>query len=171
MVNIEGLFKQIESTPVTMDFLRKRLPKDVLVVAYPHLKSKHRSELFKGRRAVVVLIPKKNTKTGHFVVLLPRKQHIEYFSSLGRSFESELQSLHEPVAIFRNLLGENYIYNRTVLQSGKYSINTCAAFVLTRCYLSKLKLPQFVNLFKRRLILSSPDELVSALVLLHFSNE
>ena len=89
MVKLETLLNRIETTPVTMSFLRKRVPEGVSVIAYPNLKGKSRSEVFNGKRAVVVLIPKKGTKSGHFVVLLPRKRHIEYFSSLGRSPESE----------------------------------------------------------------------------------
>ena len=170
MVKLLTLLEQIEQTPVDMSFLRKRLPPDVLVVPYAKLKGKHRSELFRGKRAVVVLIPKKNTKQGHFVVLLPRKRHLEYFSSLGGSPESELAALGEPLAIFRNLLGSDFIYNRVALQRGDYSIKSCSAWVLARVYLSHLKLRQFQEIFRRNVSLSNPDLIVSMLALLHFVN-
>ena len=171
MVKLVTLLEEIEKTPVTMQFLRDRVPKDVSVVAYPSLKGKHRGDVFKGKRAVVILIPKKGTKSGHFIVCLPRKHHIEWFSSLGGGPESELKELGEPLTIFRNLLGNNYIYNRTKLQSGKYSIKTCGAWVLCRCFLSKLKLREFVDIFRGRITLQDPDDVVSALALLHFVNK
>ena len=171
MVKLDSLLEQIETTAVNMEFLRKRLPSDVLVTAYAKLKGKHRSDLFRGKRAVVVLIPKKNTKQGHFVVLLPRKHHIEYFSSLGGSPESELAALNEPLTIFRNLLGKDFIYNRLKLQQGKYSIKSCAAWVLARVYLSHLKLREFQEVFRRPITLSDPDLIVSTMVLLHFVNK
>ena len=72
--------------------------------------------------------------------------------------------------IFKNLLGKNFIYNRVKLQSGAYKVEDCAAFVLARVFLSKLKQREFVGLFQRRLTLQSADDIVSALVLLHFVN-
>ena len=166
-----ALAEKIKHTTVSIGFLKQRMPANVDVIQYKRLKGRHRSEVFRGKRAVVVLIPKKGTESGHFVVLLPRKHHIEYFSSLGRSPESELQALHEPLSVFRNLLGKDFIYNRTVLQSGKYSINSCGAWVLARVYLAKLKMREFVELFKRPVSLTSPDMMVAALSLLQFVNK
>ena len=147
------------------------MPKNVDVVKYSKLQNKHRSEIFNGKRAVVVLIPKKKSRIGHFVALLPRRHHIEYFSSLGGSPDSELEALGEPLHIFQELLGKNYIYNRTRLQSGSYKVEDCAAWVLARVLLSKLKLREFVAMFQRTITLSDPDTIVAALTLLLFSDK
>ena len=93
MVKLATLLENIERTPVSVAFLKKRVPDNVSVVSYESLKGKHRSEVFKQKRAVIVLIPKKGSPKGHFIALIPRKHHIEYFSSLGNSFESELSQL------------------------------------------------------------------------------
>ena len=167
MVKLKTLLETIETTPVSIGFLKKRVPDSVSVLAYSQLKGKHRSEVFKGKTGVIVLIPKKGTKSGHFIALIPRRNHIEYFSSLGNSFESELEQLHEPRDLFRKLLGKQFIYNNTTLQSGRYSVNTCAAYVLCRVKLAHLKLREFVTLF-RRISLQDPDEIVSLMVLLDF---
>ena len=168
MVSLSSLINTIKTTAVSIKFLRDRVPDKVDVVVYQALKDKHRSSVFKGKRAVVVLIPKKGSKMGHFIVLIPKPSHIEYFSSLGGSFTEELDKLHESTEIFKNLLGKNFIYNRVKLQSGAYKIEDCAAFVLARVFLSKLKQREFVGLFQRKLSLQSPDDIASALVLLHF---
>ena len=168
MVTLSSLIDTIKTTAVSIKFLRERVPHKVDVISYPSLKNKHRTEVFKGKRAVVCLIPKKGTKMGHFIVMIPRAGHISYFSSLGNSPFEELEKLHESTEIFKTLLGKNYLYNRVKLQSGSYKIEDCAAFVLARVYLSKLKNREFVQLFQRRVSLQSPDDIASVLALLHF---
>ena len=171
MVTLTGFINKIKSTPVSIGFLKKRVPKDVDVLAYQQLKGKHRREVFRGKRAVIVLIPKKDSKMGHFIVLLPRKHHIEYFSSLGQSWERELDLLGEPHKIFKELFGNQFIYNRVKLQSGSYKIEECAAWVLARVFLSKLKLREFVQLFQRDVNLTDSDDIVAMLTLLHFLDQ
>ena len=169
MVKLATLLENIERTPVSVAFLKKRVPDNVSVVSYESLKGKHRSEVFKQKRAVIVLIPKKGSPKGHFIALIPRKHHIEYFSSLGNSFESELSKLEAPLGVFRSLLGKRFIYNRIAMQSGMYNINTCGAFVLARVLLADLKLREFQMLF-RRITLNNPDDIVAMMVLLSFVN-
>ena len=89
---------------------------------------------------------------------------------MGGSPESEFAQLGEPLDVFRKLLGKNYIYNKTKLQSGKYSINSCGAWVLARAKLAFMKLREFTGLF-RRISLQNADDIVSALVLLDFANK
>ena len=170
MVNLKSLLETIEETAVTIGFLKKRVPKTVSVLSYRQLKGKHRSQIFKGKTAVIVLVPKKGSDKGHYICLVPRPGHLEYFSSLGRSFESEFQELGEPLDLFRSLLGKHYIYNRVKLQSGKYNINSCGAWVLARVKLAHLKLREFQLLF-RKVHLHDADAVVSALVLLDFINK
>lgn len=170
MVRLKTLLETIETTPATIGFLKKRVGDKVSVLAYEQLKGKHRSQLFKGQHAIIVLIPKKDSKRGHFICLVPRPNHVEYFSSLGNSFETELAQLEKHLDLFRGLLGKNYIYNRVKLQSGRYNINTCAAWVLARAKLAHLKLREFQQLFGR-ISLHNPDEIVSTLVLLDFVNK
>ena len=169
MVNLRRLLETIEQTPVNIGFLKQKVPKDVDVYAYEQLKNKHRSALFKNKRGIIVLIPKKGEKKGHFIVLIPRRNHIEYFSSLGNSYETELAQLNEPLDIFKNLLGKQFIYNNIRFQSGKYNINTCGAWVLARVKLAGLKLREFQGLFNR-VSLNNADDVVSMMVLLDFSN-
>ena len=171
MVTLTSFVNKIKSTPVSIGFLKKRVPKDVDVVTYGQLRGKHRSEVFRGKRAVICLIPKKGSRMGHFVALLPRRHHIEYFSSLGNSWERELDLLSEPHTIFKELLGKSFIYNRAKLQSGSYKVEDCSAWVLARVFLSKLKLREFVQLFQRTVSLNGSDDIVSMLTLLLFLDQ
>ena len=107
---------------------------------------------------------------GHFIVLIPGKKSIEYFSSLGNSYQKELALLHEPKAIFQKLLGNQFNYNRRKLQSGAYSINDCAVWVLLRVYFRKYKLREFQELFARRITLETSDDLAAILAVTLFQD-
>ena len=171
MVTLQTLVGEIKQTPVGMDFLRARVPGKVGVMNYLDLKGKSRRALFSKYESIIVLIPKKGQKLGHYVCLTGKRNHIEYFSSLGNSWETELALLQEPTKIFRTLLGKDYIYNRAKLQNDQnYKIQDCAAFVLCRVYLRHLKLREFVTLF-RNISLENPDDVASMLVVLLFANK
>ena len=173
MVTLTNLVHTIKTTPIDLRILEKKLPKNCRAVQYKHLKGKHRSEVFKNTEGLVVHIPKKGSKVGHFIALIPRKHgagHIEYFSSLGGNVESELDKLGEPLEIMQNILGKNHIYNSVKLQSGKYNINSCASWILCRLYLRKLKLREFQQLFNRSIHLNKPDDIAALMTVLQLSN-
>lgn len=168
MVKLTQLLEKIKTTPVDLAYVRKKLPPRCKAMEYISLKGKHRSELFKDTDAIVCLIPKKGSDVGHFVVLLAKRHHIEYFSSLGGTPESELQALKEPLEIMKAVLGKNYITNTKRLQSGAYSINDCAVWCLLRCFLKEMKLREFQGLFARSITLQGPDDLAAMLGVLLF---
>ena len=174
MVKLSSLIGSIKNTPVGIDFLKKRVPQNVEVVKYQSLKGKSKAEIFRGKNAVIVLIPKRGQKIGHFICLLPRSRHnhTEYFSSLGNSWETELALLQEPTKIFRDLLGKKYIYNRVKLQNDQnYKIQDCAAFVLCRAFFHDLKLREFVSIFQESVTLQNADDIASVLSILSFINK
>mgnify|MGYP000047048555 CR=1 FL=1 len=170
MVTLSSLIDTVKTTPVSIKFLKARVPKNVDVLVYQSLKGKHRTDVFRGKRAVVVLIPKIGEDIGHFIVLVKWPKSIEYFSSLGGSPTKELEKLHEPKAIFEALLGKQFNYNRRQLQSGAYNINDCAAWVLLRVYFRKYKLREFLELFQRRITLETPDDLAAIMAIALFQD-
>ena len=170
MVKLRSLLQKIKEQAVSLDFIRDRLPPQCRAVEYKSLKGKHRSDVFKSTDALVVLIPKVGERIGHFIVLLKRPRSIEYFSSLGNNYTRELASLHEPRAIFDELLGKNYTYNRTQLQSGAYNINDCSVFVILRAYFRQLKNREFIQLFAGRITLESSDDIAAVMCVALFQD-
>lgn len=168
MVRLESLIQTIETTPVSVKFLKSLVPNNVAVLHYAQLKNYNRSSLFKNNTAAIVLIPHKKLKKGHYICLLPKRRSIEYFSSLGMGPTEELEKLDHEENFMSSILGKNFTYNRSRLQNQhNYNINTCGAFVFCRARFHKYKLRDFLDLF-RGISLQSPDEVVSALVLLTF---
>jgi hypothetical protein len=172
MVTLNSLVRELEELPASVGVMKRLLQKSegFGVLVYEQLKGISRQALFKNKKGIAVLIPKEGTKSGHWICLLPRRNHLEYFSPLGQSFATELKQLNQAETHFDRLSGGKFIYNRTKLQSGDYNIKTCSQFVFARLMLYKLKLREFVTLFRRDVHLESPDEIVSMLCLLPFSS-
>ena len=138
------------------------------VVKLKTLKGQNRTDVFKGLRGLIILLPSKVSKMGHYVVMLPRSNHIEYWSSLGNSPAKESTLLHNDEGIIKRLLGRHFIYNRVKLQSGDFDIKTCAMFCVARLFLSDLKMREFNTLFSKGLTANSPDDLISLMSFLQF---
>ena len=170
MVSLRHVIQQLKHTPVGIEDLKKLVPSKCNVVKLSELKGQHRSKVFKGVRGLIVLLPSRVSKVGHYVAVVPRRNHIEYWSSLGNSPAKESALLHSDEGIITNLLGRHFIYNRTRLQSGDFSIKTCAMFCVARLYLSDLKLRQFNSLFSKGLTANTPDDLVSLMSFLPFQD-
>ena len=152
---------------MSLKTLGSLLPPYATTMTYDQIKGKHRSEVFKRHRCIVVLIPSKFSKIGHFVVLLRRVKAIEYFSSLGGSPYSELSRLgQQDKDMFIKLLGSNFIYNSKALQSKSSSIHDCALFCLARIKLHDLKLADFQKIFTRSIRLDSADDIVAMFTIL-----
>ena len=167
---MNSLIQQVKRTPVTIEFLRSRVPRGVKVIDYRRLPAQ-RSKLFENEKPVIVLIPKKDQKLGHFVCLVPWKRSIEYFSSLGNSPTTELEMLDEAKEKMMRILGNNYTYNRVALQQTKYTVQDCASWCIARVMFGELKLREFLSLFRRNVVLRSKDDVVSFLTLLVMKNK
>ena len=167
MVKLTSLLQTIERTPVSIGFLKNIVDSKIRILHYKELNQFTRQELFKNKNAVIVLIPHRKLKKGHFVCLLPKAKGIEYFSSLGMSPSEELTKLGEDNFMSR-ILGKTFIYNRVRLQNmSNYSVNTCGAFVFARAKFYKLKQREFVQLF-HSISLNNADDIVAIMVLLSF---
>ena len=155
------MFARIIAQPLGLEKLRSLPPDDSKAVLYESLRGKKRGELFKNLTSLVVLYETKidNKKQGHFVVLIPRKHSLEYFSSLGRSPTDEMNALHQNPTVFRDILGKHYTYNRKKLQLDSYNVEDCGYWVLARAILHDLKLPAFQRLFTPRSLRSSDEVL------------
>jgi len=169
MVSFTQLLEKLKHLPISVADLKVLVPPKCNVVKLKDLKGRHRSDVFKGSRGIIVLLPSKISKVGHYICLIPRKHHIEYFSSLGNSPQKESTLLHTDEGILTTLLGTNFVYNRKKLQGGDFKIRSCAMFCVARLYMSDLKLREFQQMFSKSVTLSTPDDIVSILCLLSFS--
>ena len=166
MVKLKSLIERLKRTPLDLRQLEKIIPKSCKAMQYKQLKNKNRRELFSDNEGIVLLIPSKKSKIGHFVCLLPRRNHIEYFSSLGNSPNEEIFKLEQDKEILGHILGKSFIYNSMPLQRGDFAIVDCGLWMLCRLYLRELKLREFQTLFSSRLTLQSGDDIASILAIL-----
>jgi hypothetical protein len=167
---IDNLLRKLQKTPMDLKVLGSLLPAYATTITYEKIKGKHRSEVFKKHKCLVMRIPSSFSKIGHFVVLLRRPKAIEYFSSLGGSPESELKQLGQNKTILMDLLGTNYVYNSKALQSKQSTIHSCALHCLARVTLYDLKLADYQKMFTRTITLRTADDIVAMLTILLVSD-
>lgn len=155
---------QLKTVPMEISDLRKYLPPHCKAVLYNSLSP---NDLDK-HEAVVVLYESKirGVQQGHYVVLLQNGKTVEYFSSLGRGPNDELQQLGlKGTPKFQQLLGKRYKYNKTPLQNqADYRVEDCGRWVIARCLLRKMTLRKFVQLFKSTP--RTPDDKITFMSLL-----
>ena len=170
-MDLKSALEALKHTPVSVQDLKKLVPPKCDVVKLQQLKGRDRRSIFKNKRAVIVLLPSKISKIGHYICLVPKRHHIEYFSSLGNSPQKESKLLHndEGITIIMKILGSDFIYNRTKLQSGDFKITTCAMWVCARAWLSDLRLREFLPMLNR-VSAKTPDDIVSIMNFLHFQD-
>ena len=167
--------RDLESTQFDIKKIRAVLPDDCSAILYDTLKKdkRHRSDIFKNLRGLVVLYEGEidGRQQGHYVTLIPKKTHIEYFSSLGNSPNHESTILGIENTAFKRLLGKNYKYSRAKLQRDRYDVNDCGLWAIARCYLSKWPLQKFQKFFSRREHITGPDDKVSLMTYLLIAAE
>ena len=164
-MDLKTIISKIKRTPIDLRQLKDLLPSRCGVLQYKDI-PKNRTQLFRDNDAYVVRIPNKKSSVGHFVVILAKRNHTEFFSSLGGSIGSEFKRLGQDPTRMNNLLGQHHIYNSKKLQQDKYTIEDCACWCLARCYLKHLPLRNFQSLFSKSVNLQSSDDIVSILCLL-----
>ena len=164
-MGLKQIISNIKTLPIGLPELDKLLPPRCKTIQYKKL-TQPRRELFKDTDAYVVRIPSKNSDIGHFVVLLAKRNHLEFFSPTGGSIASEFKRLGADPTNINRLVGAHSITNTKQLQSNKQSIQDCASWCLARCYLKHLKLREFQSLFNKSVNLQNSDDIVSLMCLL-----
>lgn len=168
MGKLTQLIQRLKSTPMNVGTLKRLLPSYCVVKTFDQISS--RSSLFAKHECVVMLIPSSFSKIGHFVVLIQRPRHIEYFSSLGGAPEKEVAKLGQNKEKMLKLLGKNYIYNSLPLQKQSSTIEDCGLHVLARVRLYKLKLRDYQQLFTSSVTLKDADDIVAMMTVLSLAD-
>lgn len=160
------LLSELISKPLSSKMLEKKLPSYAKFVLYSDLlkDKRHRSAVFGKYSCIVVLYEGMidGILKGHYVALIKRPSHIEYFSSMGflPKHEQDILGLDQNGA-FERLLGKSYKPNRTKLQMDKYNINDCGYWTLARVLLFRMPLSQFVKFFTRKYHIQTPDQVLA----------
>lgn len=168
-MDLKRAIANIKSLAIGLRDLDALLPERCKTIQYKNL-TRSRATLFKDTEAYVMRIPNRGNKVGHFVVLLAKRNHIEFFSPTGGSIASEFKRLGQDPALLNRVVGEHFIHNTKALQSNNQSIQDCACWCLARCYLKHLKLREFQGLFTKSANLQSSDDIVSLMCLLLLGN-
>jgi hypothetical protein len=164
--------EQIEGYALGDDDIAKMLPK-TNIFTYPYLKHvKHIDEVFDNEGRAVMLYLTENDHTGHWVGLLRKKDHIEFFDPYGGKPDSELHwasgGLRKELGITQPYLtkllrqsGLPVIYNKVEFQDKEEGVETCGRHTASRLLFSHLSLPEYYNMIKKSKL--EADEFVAGL--------
>jgi len=164
--------EQIEGYALGDDDIAKMLPK-TNIFTYPYLKQvKHIDEVFDNEGRAVMLYLTENDHTGHWVGLLRKKDHIEFFDPYGEKPDDELKwvsggkreelGIHQPY--LTRLLRQSevpVIYNKVPFQNESDSIETCGRHTASRLLFSHLSLPEYHDMIKKSKL--NADDFVAGL--------
>ena len=164
--------KQVEGYALGDDDLAKIIP-NTHIFTYPYLKQvKHIDEIFDDEGRAIMLYLTEDEHTGHWVGLLRKDDHIEFFDPYGEKPDNELKwisggmrkKLDEDQPLLSRLLRQSglpVIYNKTKFQKENDEIETCGRHTATRLLFKDLTLPQYADMIKRSRM--NADEFVSRL--------
>jgi len=164
---MQKLITRLEGIPIGVSVVKKAMPAYCKLVFYDALpKTLH--ALFGNKRCVIIFYQihtrtgKVEEKTGHFSLLMKRKNGLNFYSSYGLRPEEEIHKTHSKGMLLK-LLGKNYSWNRRQYQSVK-RVQTCALHCIVRAYFMDLNTVQYSKMMSR-FIAKNADDLVSIMTL------
>jgi hypothetical protein len=164
---------RIKNYPLSDSDIRKILGRDIKIMTYPQLKNltDYRQAFDKKGRCILLYLTMSDT-AGHWVCLLNKQGHIEYFDPYGEKPETPLHEVPRDereeygeeapfLTEFLKASGKPVYYNTYPFQKEKEDVNTCGRHAIVRC----LYAPKSLEQYKKAIDSSgmSPDDFVSAL--------
>lgn len=157
---MERLINRVEKIPVSLGNLKKFVPNNTACILYTDLKE----NLFPtGKTCVIVLLENKDSNIGHFILLIKRPQTVEYWSSYGNKPEYAIKKTGNDDRLLR-YLPRKYIFNRYKFQN-QINSETCAMHTLTRAIFYEMSNEDYIKLFKYKVSLKNPDDIVTIMCL------
>jgi len=169
---MEGL-GEVKSYPLSDGDIRKILGKDIKIMTYADLAGlRNIRQAFDSKGRCILLYLTQSETSGHWVCMLNKGDHIEYFDPYGEAPNSALKTITpeerqeygEEQPYLTDLMkasGMPVYYNTHPFQKDKADVNTCGRHSVMRC----LYAPYSLEKYKKAMDASgmSPDNFVSAL--------
>jgi len=167
---MEGL-GEIKDYPLSDDDIRKILGKGIKIITYSDLA--HCKKLpFDRQGRLIMLYQTFSATSGHWVCLLNKPDHIEFFDPYGDKPEEPLKTVpqdekeeygvDEPyLTKLLRASGKKVIYNTYPFQKERRDVNTCGRHSVVRCLYAPYSLAKYKKVMDSSGM--SPDNFVSAL--------
>lgn len=169
---MEGL-GEVKSYPLSDGDIRKILGKDIKIMTYADLAGlRNIRQAFDSKGRCILLYLTQSDTSGHWVCMLNKGDHIEYFDPYGEAPNSALKTITpeerqeygEEQPYLTDLMkasGMPVYYNTHPFQKDKADVNTCGRHSVMRC----LYAPYSLEKYKKVMDASgmTPDNFVSAL--------
>jgi hypothetical protein len=174
--NTEEATERVIEYPLSDGDINKLLHPATKILVYPDLENVSSIEqIFDPMGRCMLLYPVSSEYSGHWVCLIKKGEHIEFFDPYGKAPDTELKwvsmakrrdmNMEEPT-LTRLLKESGYkvTYNSHDFQKDDQTVNTCGRHCVVRLMFKHLSLDEY-----RKLIKSSglpPDEFVAGITYL-----
>jgi hypothetical protein len=168
----KGLGK-IKAYPLSDGDIRRILGRDIKILTYPELaQMSDIGQAFDRKGRCILLYLTESESAGHWVCMLNKSDHIEFFDPYGEPPEKALATVPEEereqygedkpyLTMLLKQSGKPVYYNTYPFQKDKADVATCGRHSVVRC----LYAPDSLEKYKKVMDSSgmSPDDFVSAL--------
>ena len=170
MENTVEATKEVLDYPLSDGDIQKALRTPTKILTYPDLEFvNHIDDIFDKEGRSILLYPTTSETNGHWVCMIKKGNHIEFFDPYGNKPDSQLKwisdkkrrgfGIHYPTLtrLFKES-GYDVDYNHHKFQENGNDINTCGRHCLARLHFKDLTLDQYKDFIKKSGL--SPDEFV-----------
>ena len=161
---MKALINRLEKTPISVSELQRVVPSHTKVISYDQLKPTLDANFEKDKPNVILLIEGED-RIGHFVLLTKEQKGLRLFNSYGFSPEKTIRMMRADRKLL-DILPAQYERNKYRYQKLNNNTSTCGLWTLARAILYDLDERGFKDLFRRRINLGTPDDIITALTLL-----
>ena len=163
----------IKSYPLSDSDIRTILGRDIKIITYPQLaQMRDIRQAFDKKGRCIMLYLTESESAGHWVCMLNKKDHIDFFDPYGEPPEAALKTVPDEekeeygegqpylTQLFK-ASGKPVYYNTYPFQKDKADVNTCGRHSVVRCLYAPYTLEQYKKCIDESGM--SPDNFVSAL--------
>jgi hypothetical protein len=167
---LRGRAKRAREYPLSDSDIRKMLGDDIKIITYDQLAGlRDYNQLFDAKGRSIMLYPTVSPTTGHWVCLLNKGDHIEFFDPYGNKPDDISEYISRPVreelGITSKMLtpllkqsGKPIIYNTHPFQKDRNDIATCGRHAVVRCLYAPKSLDDYKSIVESSNL--APDDFV-----------
>jgi len=163
MPTTDGGMKKVQAHPLSDSEIRKILGNVSILTNRELAGVRSIDQIFDAEGRCILLYTPNDPTSGHWVCLIEKPDHIEYFDSYGEKPDIE-EDLNGQPALLTQLLkasGVPVFYNSKQFQKERSDVATCGRHAICRLLYAPMSIDEYAAVIKKSGL--TPDDFVSGL--------